>query len=221
MGFTVRLIPAQHVKAFCRGNKTDANDALAITEASFRPHLHDVQPKNHEQQDIQTLLRIRSRVQQQRKDNVNQVRGLLAEYGIIMPKSIANFDNHLPGILEDAENLLTPIARQALYDLYLEHRALLSKKDDFDKQFKELIKHHPIAKQLTAIKGIGPITALALYACIGQGKQFKNARQLAAWIGLVPKQHGTGGKVKPGAISKRGNCYLRMLLIHGARVVMR
>jgi len=221
MGFKVRLVPAQHVKAFSRGNKTDATDALAIAETAFRPDLYDVQHKTVEQQDIQTLLRIRTRIKGLRRDNVNQVRGLLAEYGLIMLKKISNFDRYLPGILEDAENSLSPIARQALYELYLEHRSLSEKITSLDRQLTSLIKQYPIAQALTSIKGIGPITALALYASIGKGTQFKNARQLAAWLGLVPKQTGTGGRVRLGAISKRGDTYLRMLLIHGSRVVMR
>ncbi len=221
MGFKVRLVPAQHVKAFSRGNKSDANDALAIAETAFRPDLFDVQHKSLEQQDIQTLLRIRTRIKGLRRDNVNQTRGLLAEYGIVMPKTIRSFDRHLPDILENADNALTPIARRALHDLYLEHRALCKKVTSLDRQFSKLIQLHPIANALTCIKGIGPITALALYATIGKGQQFKNARQLAAWLGLVPQQHGTGGITRLGPISKRGDSYLRLLLIHGARVVMR
>jgi len=187
MGFKVRLVPAQHVKAFSRGNKTDATDALAIAETAFRPDLFDVQHKTLEQQDVQTLLRIRSRIKGLRRDNANQVRGLLAEYGLVMPKQIRNLERYLPDILEDAENALSPIARQAIYELYLEHQSLCQKTQALDQQLAALIKQYPIANALTSIKGIGPVTALALYASIGKGTQFKNARQLAAWLGLVPQ----------------------------------
>ena len=219
-GFKVRLIPAQHVKAFCRGNKNDANDALAIAESVFRPDIHDVQVKSIEQQDIQTLLRIRSRYIDIRKSNVNQLRGLLSEYGIIMPTGISRLNRHLPLVLEDAENQLTHIARTAISQLYQEHIRLSVLIKKFDQQLSALATAHPIAKQLMRLRGVGPITSLAVYSSVGNASQFKNARQFAAWIGLVPKQHGTGGKVRLGGISKRGNAQLRTLLIHGARTVI-
>ncbi len=220
LGFKVRLIPAQHVKAFSRGNKNDANDALAIAESVFRPGIHDVQAKSIEQQDIQTLLRIRSRYKDTRKSNANQLRGLLSEYGIIMPKGFAALNQHLPRILEDGENQLTHLARVAMNQLYQEHIRLSKIIKQCDGQLSSLSASQPLAKQLMKLRGIGPITSLALYASIGNASQFKNARQLAAWIGLVPKQHGTGGIVRLGGISKRGNVQLRLLLIHGARTVL-
>jgi transposase len=220
MGYQVRLIPAQHVKAFCKGNKSDLNDALAIAESAHRPNIYDVSPKTIEQQDIQTLLRIRSRCKELRKGTINQVRGLLAEYGIVLPKTIIQFDRCIPGILEDAENGLTSIARGALNELYQEHRMITKKIVAYDQQLKQMAQQHSVAKQLMRIRGIGPTTSLTLFACIGNGHQFKNARQLAAWIGLVPRHFGSGGKAKLGPISKRGNTYLRTLLIHGARTVM-
>ncbi|MDH3693901.1 MAG: IS110 family transposase [Gammaproteobacteria bacterium] len=220
MGYEVRLIPAQHVKAFCRGNKSDVHDALAIAESVFRPDIHEVAVKSLEQQDIQTLLRIRTRHKDSRKNTVNQIRGLLSEYGLVMPKTIVQFDRHLPVILEDGDNGLTPIARIAISELYEQHQEVSRKIVKADQQLKQLAQGHEIAKQLMCIRGIGPITSLALFASVGTAQQFRNARQFAAWLGLVPKQHGTGGQMKLGSISKRGNCYLRLLLIHGARTVM-
>ncbi len=220
MGFTVRLIPAQHVKAFVRGNKNDANDALAIAEAVFRPDLHDVQVKTLEQQDIQTLLRIRTRYKDARRVNANQLRGLLSEYGLVMATGIANIPKELPFILEDAENGLTPIGRQAMAKLLSEHHRLTTEISAFDTQLKSMAHQHETATVLMRLRGIGPMSALALFASIGKGTQFKNARQLSAWLGLVPKHHGTGGKVQLAGISKRGNVQLRVLLIHGARTVL-
>lgn len=219
MGLTVRLIPAQHVKAFVRGNKNDANDALAIAEAALRPDLHPVPIKTLEQQDIQTLLRIRTRFKDARKINANQLRGLLAEYGLTMTAGIANIPKDLPFILEDAENSLTVIARQALHKLLGEHQRLTDEIKALEDQLKSIANQHESAIALMHLRGIGPISALALYASIGNGSQFKNARQLSAWLGLVPQHHGTGGKVKLGGVSKRGNNQLRVLMIHGARTV--
>jgi transposase len=219
MGFKVRLIPAQHVKALVRGNKNDAADALAIAEAVFRPNIHDVEPKTLEQQDIQLLLRIRTKIKDQRKQNACQRRSLLSEYGVIFPVGLANLDRAVPELLEDAENGLTPIARKALHEQLLTHQTLSKKVNEADKQLAVMASNHDIAKQLMRLRGIGSITAPALYACIGKGRQFKNARQLSAWLGLVPKQYGTGGVIHLGGISKRGNSYLRTLLIHGARTV--
>ena len=220
LGFKVRIIPTQHVKALVRGNKNDAKDALAIAEAVFRPEIHDVAPKTIDQQDIQTLLRIRSLHKDHRVANSNQLRGLLTEYGIIIPVGFASLRRQLPDILEDAENALTPISRAAIYQLYLEHLRLSDVIKDLDRQLSKVVDAYPLAKRLLRLRGIGPITALALYAAIGNGSQFQNARQLAAWIGLVPKQYGTGGKIHLGGISKRGNSQLRVLLIHGARTVL-
>ena len=219
-GHTVRLIPAQFVKSFCRGNKNDANDALAIAECALRPNLHLVQVKTIEQQDYQTLLRIRARQKELRTAIINQARGLLAEYGIILPKTVAAFKNGLPNVLGDSENGLSMIARHELQMLYTDYQACTVRISQLDDKLDGIACDHPVIQSLTRIRGIGPITAVAIFSCIGSGHQFQNARQLAAWIGLVPKQNGTGGKIRLGAISKRGNQYLRLLLIHGARTVM-
>ncbi len=220
LGFKVRVIPTQHVKALLQGNKNDANDALAVAESVFRPNIHDVAVKSIEQQDIQTLLRIRASNKDNRVSNSNQIRGLLAEYGVVIPVGFASLKRQLPLILEDAENSLTPISRSAIHGLYLEHPCLCEVIKVLDKQLETLIDVYPLAKRLLCLRGIGPITALSLYAAIGNGSQFKNARQLSAWLGLVPKQYGTGGRVQLSGISKRGNSQLRFLLVHGARAVL-
>jgi transposase len=220
LGFTVRVIPTQHVKALAQGNKNDANDALAVAESVFRPGIHDVAPKSIEQQDIQTVLRIRSGNKDHRVANANQIRGLLGEYGVVIPLGFATLRRQLPLILEDAENTLTPVSRSAIHSLYLEHLRLCEVIKQFDAQLSGMVEAYPLAKRLLRLRGIGPVTALALYAAVGNASQFKNARQLSAWIGLVPKQYGTGGKVHLSGISKRGNSQLRFLLIHGARAVL-
>lgn len=219
-GLTVRLIPAQHVASLLRGNKNDANDALAIAESVHRPNIHPVPIKSLEQQDIQALLRIRSKTKDHRKDLVNQMRSILAEYGVIIPKGLTALEGELPFILEDAENGLTCIAREAIHELFIQYRRLSNKIIRDDKRIKALADQHPLATALMRVRGIGPTTALALFASIGKATQFKNARQLAAWLGLVPAQHGTGGVIKLKGMSKRGNVYLRTLMIHGARTVM-
>lgn len=219
-GFTVRVIPTQHVKALVQGNKNDANDALAVAESAFRPGIHDVAPKSIEQQDIQTLLRIRSSNKEHRVSNANQIRGLLGEYGVVIPVGFASLRRQLPLILEDAENELTPVSRAAIHGLYLEHVRLCDVINQLDAQLSGIIQAYPLAKRLLRLRGIGPITALALFAAVGNASQFRNARQLSAWIGLVPKQYGTGGKIHLSGISKRGNSQLRFLLIHGARAVL-
>ena len=218
-GFQVKLIPAQHVKAFTRGNKNDANDALAIAEASSRPKIHPVSVKSIDQQDIQTLMRIRTRHQDARKDVANQFRGLLSEYGIVIPKGIEHIARCLPSILEDAENGLTTIARQGFYELYQDYLRLSQKLTRAEKTLTQLAKANDLCRMLMRFRGVGVMTSLALYCAVGNPKSFKNGRQFAAWLGLVPKHVGTGGKVVLGKMSKRGSVYLRTLLIHGARTV--
>jgi transposase len=220
LGYQVKMIPPQFVKSFCRGNKNDALDALAIAEASMRPDMHCVTIKTIEQQDYQTLLRGRTRLIEQRTATINQARGTLAEYGLILPTSVAAFKRGIPEVLEDANNDLTPIMRAFIHSLYEDYQTLTARIDAFGRQLAAIANNHSIMRSLLRLRGIGPISAVAIYASIGNGSQFTHARQLAAWIGLVPKQHGTGGITRLGSISKRGNRYLRLLLIHGARTVM-
>jgi len=219
-GFHVVLVPPHLVKGFARGNKNDAKDALAIAECALRPKLHPVQVKTIEQQEYQALLRYRSRQKQLQIAASNQARGLLAEFGLVFPKSAAAFKRAVPELLEDGDNDLTPVTRKIIYELYEEYMNLGRRIADLDKEVSAAVHAHPLMKCLTKLRGIGPITAMALFTSIGKARHFKNARMLPAWIGLVPRQHGTGGKIRLGPISKRGDQYLRILLIHGARTVL-
>ncbi len=217
MGHEVKLIPAQHVKPFVRGNKNDANDAVAIAEASLRPKMRFVEVKTVAQQDIQTLHRIRSRHIEERTRIANQTRGLLSEYGIIVPKGIKNLRTHIPLILEDAENELTTLSRQCIADLYAE---LLAVTETLEKDNKVLEQHmvdHPDYDRLLKIPGIGPITASSIVASVGNGAQFNSGRQMSAWLGLTPLGEASGEKSRLKGISKRGDMHLRTLFIHCAR----
>jgi len=219
-GHQVKLIAPQFVVPFRRGNKNDYNDAQAIAEAALRPNMPFVSIKNIEQQDIQMLHRIRQRLVKQCTALVNQVRGMLAEYGIVIAEGKSAFRKCLPDILEDGDNELTFISRALFSQLRNEFMALEEKLAGYDKQIQQENKNNAICQRLDAIPGIGPITSTAIYAAVGDGKEFKNGRHFSAWCGLVPKQYSSGGKHNLLGISKRGNAYLRTLLIHGSRAVL-
>ena len=220
LGHEVKLIAPQYVKPYVKGNKNDYNDAEAIAEAAQRPTMRFVPIKSVEQQDIQNLHRQRERIKKARTALVNQVRGLLAEYGIVINKGVAAVRKGLPGILEDAENGLTMRGRELFADLFEELRLLDDRFKHSDKQIEASNRGNEVCQRLDEILGVGPITASAVYAAAGDGKNFVNGRHFSAWIGLVPGQHSTGGKTTLLGISKRGNVYLRTLFIHGARAVL-
>ena len=220
LGHEVKLIAPQYVKPFVKGNKNDYNDAEAIAEAAQRPTMRFVPVKCVEQQDIQNLHNQRERLKKARTALVNQVRGLLAEYGIVLHKGIGAVRKGLPEILEDAENGLTMRARELFAGLLEELRALDERFKHSEQQIQASNRGNEICQRLDEILGIGPITASATYAAAGDGKDFVNGRHFSAWIGLVPGQHSTGGKPTLLGISKRGNVYLRTLFIHGARAVL-
>jgi len=221
IGHTVKLMAPQFVKPYVKSNKNDANDAEAICEAVARPTMRFVAIKSIEQQDIQAVHRIRSELVQQRTAKVNQIRGLLGEYGLVVGQRIDVLRKALPLMLEDAENGLTVDFRTLLEGLQQDLITLDERVDDMDKKIKLLASSNEDAKRLQQIPGIGPITATALISAIGDGKQFKRGRDLAAWLGLTPRQHSSGGKDRLLGISKRGDAYLRTLLIHGARAVLK
>ena len=221
MGHEVKLIAPQFVKPYVKGNKNDANDAEAICEAVSRPNMRFVPVKTVEQQDIQALHRIRQEQVRQRTALVNQIRGLLSEYGIVISRRVESLRNALPDILEDAENRLTADFRILLKGLQEDLLHLDDRIGSQDQAIKRLAQEHEGAKRLQQLRGIGPITATALIAAIGDGRQFARGRDAAAWCGLVPGQHSSGGKSKLLGISKRGDTYMRTLLIHGARAVIR
>ncbi len=219
-GHTVKLIAPQFVKPYVKSNKNDANDAEAICEAVSRPQMRFVPAKSVEQQDIQSLHRVRSRLVSSRTQLASQVRGLLAEYGIVLPPGISQLRRGLPLILEDAENELTDFSRRLFASLYGELVQLDEKIAALDEQVRTVYRASEPCQRVAAVEGIGPLIATALIAAISDGKSFKNGRQFAAWLGLVPRQHSTGGKARLFGISKRGDPYLRTLLIHGARSVV-
>ncbi len=221
LGHTVKLMAPQFVKPYVKSNKNDANDAEAICEAVARRTMRFVALKTIAQQDIQAIHRIRSERVQQRTAKVNQIRGLLAEYGIVVGRRVDMLQNALPLLLEDAENGLTTDFRALLEGLQQDLATLDERVDDLDKTIKTLSSNNADAKRLQQIPGIGPITATALVCAIGDGKQFKRGRDMAAWLGLTPRQHSSGGKDRLLGISKRGDAYLRTLLIHGARAVLK
>ncbi|MGR3972854.1 IS110-like element ISSpu22 family transposase [Shewanella sp. 1180_01] len=220
-GHVVKLIAPQYVVPFRQGNKNDYNDALAIAEAAQRPNMRFVKPKSIEQQDVQLLHRMRERLTKQSTALINQVRGMLAEYGIVMTKSKSAFKAQLPDILVDEANTLTTKGRAIFYQLYDEVIDIEKRLKSCDTQVLNETQNNVICQRLQTIPGVGPVTATAIYAAVGDGKDFSNGRHFSAWCGLVPKQHSSGGKDNLLGISKRGNAYLRTLFIHGARAVLR
>ena len=221
MGHTVKLIAPQFVKPYVKGNKNDANDAEAICEAVSRPGMRFVPVKTIEQLHIQARHRVRSELIKQRTAKANQIRGLLAEYGIVIGLGVRCLRHHLPEILEEAENRLQEDFRLLLTGLrddlvYLDERIKTE-----DKAIGTLANTHASARRLQQLRGVGPLVATALIAALGDGRQFRNGRQASAWVGLVPGQHSSGGKQTLLGISKRGDTYLRTLLVHGARAALR
>lgn len=219
MGHDVRLIAPQHAKRYVQGNKHDASDASAICEAVTRPRMRFVAIKTIEQQAERSLHCARQAFVKERTAAANRIRGLLAEYGLIIPQGISHITNRVPELIEDASNAL-PGRFRLLVDSLIEHFKFLHDKiGALEKQIKSACTA-PVVRQLQTIPGIGPISASALVAGIGDVSVFKNGRELAAWLGLVPAQHSSGGKTHMKGISKRGDSYLRHLLVHGARSVI-
>ncbi len=220
-GHEVRLIAPQFVKPYVKSNKNDAADAEAICEAVQRPSMRFVAVKEIAQQDIQAIHRMRSLAITRRTAQVNQIRGLLLEYGIEIPTGRSNVTKRLPAILEDAANGLSDLFREELWLLWQELLHLDARVTLYDQKIEQIARSDERIQHLVTIPGIGPLTATALLASLGSVSAFKNGRELAAWVGLVPRQHSTGGRNTLLGISKRGDVYLRQLLIHGARTVLR
>jgi len=220
MGHDVRLMAPQFVKPYVKTNKNDAADAEAICEAVARPNMRFVPIKNIEQQAVLSLHRVRQGFISARTAQANQIRGLLSEYGIIIPQGISNITKLVPDLLEDASNELPGMFR-LLVDRLMDHfKELYRQVAEIDMQIKAWHRQSELSCKLEKIPGVGPVTATALVATIGDAKNFDNGRQVAAWLGLVPRQHSSGGKSNLLGISKRGDSYLRMLLIHCARAVI-
>lgn len=216
-GYQVKLIPPQFVTPYVKSNKNDANDAEAICEAMSRPTMRFVQVKTVEQQDIQAIHRLRSELITHRTAKVNQIRGLVAEYGLVAPKRVHALRKALPLWLEDAENGLTDRFRGLLNDLWRDLHYLDTRIAGLDADIRKVANTIPMAVRLQQLRGVGPLVATALIAAMGNGEQFTKGRQMAASIGLTPRQYSSGGKDRLLGISKRGDAYLRSILIHGAR----
>jgi len=219
-GHQVKLISPQYVKPYVRGNKNDYNDALAIAEAVVRPEMRFVTIKTIEQQDIQALHRLRERRIQDRTALCNQLRGLLAEYGLILAQGVNVLRRSIPDFLEDAENGLTPFFRTLLAQGYEQLQQLDAHIEAYTQMLNVHSQQHEACQRLQDIPGFGPIVASAFYSAIGNGSGYRRGRDASASLGLVPRQHSSGGKDTLLGISKRGDRYLRSLLVHGARAVV-
>jgi transposase len=220
-GHDVRLIAPQFVKAYVKSPKNDTRDAEAICEAVSRPTMRFVPIKQLEQQDLQALHRVRERLVKARTALVNEIRGLLSEYGIVLPQSITKFRTSVVRQLEDEQAKLTPLSTEVFWQLYDEFLALEQRVAYYNEKLHAMARAHPVCQRVQAIPGIGPLTATAILAAVPDATHFKNGRQLAAWLGLVPREHSTGGKPRLLGISKRGDVYLRKLFVHGARATLR
>lgn len=221
LGMEVRLLHAKFVRAYVKSSKNDTRDAEAICEAAMRPHMRFVVVKSLEQQDLQSLHRSREQLIGWRTALINQMRGLLAEYGIVLPQGARRFGREVTAALDEASGSVTTLARQLFNDQIKQLRGLSDQIQALDRQLVALCRHSEAARRLACLPGIGPIVATALVASVGDGKQFRNGRELAAWIGLVPRQHSSGGKPRLLGISRSANRYLRKQMVHGARGVMR
>jgi transposase len=217
LGHEVKIIPAQFVKPYVKSNKNDTVDAAAIAEAVTRPTMRFVQIKHHEQVDLQALHRSRELLVSTKTRLINQMRAFCLEYGVAMRVGPGAFKASLPTVLADDRNDLTPSMRELLAELARDLLGLEERVAGLTRKINAIAAQSEAARRLTTIPGIGELTASAIVAAVGSGKQFRTARDLAAWMGLTPAQFSTGGKTILSGISKRGNNYVRRLLIHGAR----
>ena len=220
LGHTVRLIAPAFVKPYLKSNKNDRNDAEAICEAVQRPSMRFVAPKTPEQQAVLHLHHGRHLLVQQRVALSNPMRGILLEYGISLEQGVQVISRRLPELLEDADNALPMPTRQLLAELREEHDQLMARIGRIETQLADWHANNPLSQRLAGIPGVGVLTATVLAAVIGAGQDFRSGRQLAAYLGLVPRQASSGGKDRLLGISKRGDAYVRSLLIHGARAVI-
>jgi transposase len=219
-GHEVRLIPAQYVKPYVKTNKNDYIDAEAIAEAVGRPRMRFVPVKSNEQLDLQSLHRVRERWVMRRTAAVNQVRGLLLERGITLPQGRRHVDAALPGILADPATKLSGGVLILLTELKLELAQLTERIDRADKSMEKIAQENEACQRLVTMPGVGPVISTAIIATIGNGTAFRRGRDFAVWLGVVPQEHSTGGKQVLWKIPRRGNQYLRMLFVQGARSVM-
>lgn len=217
LGHTVRIVPAKFVKPYVKSNKSDIIDAEAIAEAVSRPTMRFVEIRSPEQVDLQALHRVRDRLVAQRTRVICQMRAFCLEYGIAMHQGAGKFKADLPRVVADEENDLSPAMRRLLAALFDDVKGLEARIKEVTAEIEDVAAADDTARRLMTVPGIGPLAATALLAAAGRGLQFRKARDMAAWLGLVPREYSTGGKTTLLGISKRGSSYLRRLLIHGAR----
>jgi transposase len=221
LGHDPRIMAGEFVEPYRQGGKNDANDAAAICEAVSRPKMRFVAIKSVEQQAVLAVHRLRQGLVEERTALANRVRGLLTEYGLVIGVGLDRLRRALPAILEDGANGVPGIARQVFADAEQQLHELDARIAAYDQRIAALARASAPAQRLMKIGGVGPVTATALVASVGDAKLFRNGRQFAAWLGLTPRQHSTGGKQRLGAMTKHGDVYLRTMLIHGARAVLR
>jgi transposase len=220
-GHEVRLMSPEYVRPYVKAQKNDDRDAEGIAEAATRPTMRFVELKAQAQLDLQTLHRARDRLVGERTALINQLRAILLERGIVVAKGKRNLEKFVAGLLEDADDHgLTERMRTLIADMRAQWTELDRRIRAFDTEFVAFLRENADAQLLSTIPGVGPLIASALIAAIGAGETFENGRDLAAWLGLTPRQVATGGKPKLLGISKRGNRYLRRMLIHGARAAL-
>ena len=220
LGLDARIIPAQMVSPYRlqgKGGKNDANDAAAICEAASRPQMHFVMPKTIAQQGMLCVHRVREGFKEERTATINRIRGLLAEFGVVLPQSSAVLRERLTEVIEDASNDIAGMARWVIERAYQHWLEVDEHIKWCDQRIAAHNKEDEQVRRAAELKGIGPITASALVATVGDFKQFRNGAQFGAWLGLTPRQNSSGGKSSLGGITKRGDVYLRMLLIQAAR----
>jgi transposase len=221
LGHTVKLMAPQAVKPYVQGNKTDGRDAEGICEAATRPRVRAVAINSVADQDMQTLHRVREHCVKVRTALANQLRGVLGEYGFVVPQGIGCVRKAIPLIVENAENELSALCRELLWDVYQRMCTLDAEVTHYNARIAQLAAQSEVCQRLTAVAGVGPLTTTAFVAAVHDLGAFKNGRHCTAWLGPVPTQHGTGGKTVLGGMSKRGNQYPRRLLLQGAIAVLR
>lgn len=220
LGHEVRLVPPQHVKPYVQGNKNDYNDARAIVEAMNRPGRRFVGVKTVAQQDRQALLRLRRGCIDEQTALCNRLRGLLGEYGLVVAQGTAALRRAIPEVLEDADNGLSDGFRRLVAQEYQRWQELAVHIRDYDRELARQAHQDADCRRLQTIPGFGPVVASVFHGVVGRGEAYRRGRDVSATLGLVPRQHSTGGKPVLGGISKRGDAYLRSLLVHGARAVV-
>lgn len=219
-GHEVRMMSPQFVKPYVKSNKNDKNDSEAIAEACTRPNMRFVPVKTTAQQDILAIHKARELAIKSRTAQANQIRGFLNEYGVVIPKGISKLQK-ITEIIEFHQDQLTPIIIDLIGELYNLFKIYDTQVKKYDRQLEMLAKQNPVCQEVQKIAGVGPIIASAIVATIGDAKAFKNGREVSAWLGLTPKQYSSGDKIVLGGISKRGDRYMRKLLIQGARAAVK